>query len=202
MNRSFPLPRVAVLVAAVLLFLATGACLDRMAARRFGASWWGGREASTPMAVGEPEAEAPATEDAAGADEAEEEAAPDGAVPLRVLPAEFGELEALLLGCTHLFESAPEVFVQVTEGVLGAVPLFGLVNDAAEAEVGRALLVDHGLPGDAVRFLRLPTDTMWVRDFGPLFVARDDGRWGIVDASYSGFETPPERWRDDGAKAR
>lgn len=197
------LSRSALLALVAVFLLVTGAWLDRLMARRFGASWWGswGRTGTVELRGGD--AAEPGSPQDGGSGEGVAAPGESGVValeelvPLRVLPAEFGELEALLIGCARMFDTAPGVFVDVVAALRGVVPLVGLVNDAKQAEAGRALLRGRGVPPDAVRFLRLPTETMWVRDFGPLFVARDDGLWGIVDASYSGFEAPPERWRDD-----
>jgi agmatine deiminase len=59
-----------------------------------------------------------------------------------------------------------------------------LVCDDAQIRAGRELLAKRGLPPEAVRFVRLPLNSMWVRDYGPLFVPHQDGSVCVAEGRY------------------
>ena len=99
----------------------------------------------------------------------------------RPMPAEFEPHSALLLGCASLLQRHPGVFVNIVRAAQKRTPIVGLVADAGEAELGRSLLRSAGIPGDPVDFLAPPVRTMWVRDYGPIFLQSPDGTPFIAD---------------------
>jgi agmatine/peptidylarginine deiminase len=111
--------------------------------------------------------------------------------------ADFDPPGALLLGCNELIRYHPRVFVDVVRATVGQVPLLGLV--ASEAEHRHACrLLDHAkLPLGAVRFLIAPVNTMWVRDYGPMFVRGRDGSALLVNARYPSTPQKEPRTGDD-----
>jgi agmatine deiminase len=124
------------------------------------------------------------------------------------MPAEWEPHTATWLSWPHKRESWPEkfepipgVFVEIVRALSGSESVHVNVNDAAmQAEV-EALLAARGVPLDAVRFFRIPTDDAWCRDHGPIFVvraARGAPRIGVVDWGYNawGGKYPPYE-RDD-----
>jgi len=110
--------------------------------------------------------------------------------------AEFEPKSAVLLGASELVEYHPGLFGDLVEALEGET-LVGLVATAEQEQAGRSLLAERGLSPEAVRFLTLPVNTMWVRDYGPLFVRGDEGLVMAVDAEYRGPEGQGDRWRDD-----
>jgi len=87
--------------------------------------------------------------------------------------------------------------VDVIAAVYQNVTPVCLVADQSEIDLGRWLLARAGLPQSAVRFIRLPMDTAWVRDYGPLFVRRADGSVVVVDLDYKAWAIRADRTRDD-----
>jgi agmatine deiminase len=92
------------------------------------------------------------------------------------------------------------------------VPYFGEVIAAASHEVSETVVLGPTaaaaadlLPeitrrgGDLarVRFVELPLDTIWIRDWGPLVVRTRDGGRRVIDPRYS-----YGRWQDDAAPTR
>jgi agmatine deiminase len=57
------------------------------------------------------------------------------------------------------------------------------------------VLAERGLSADTLRFLAVPMDTGWVRDFGPIFVCEGAGIFHAIDAAYD----KPGREHDDSA---
>ncbi len=154
--------------------------------------WWHARQSTGIAFPAVPDA-APATAAPAGAGSATEDP-PIETVSIR---AEFNPQSALLLGVNELVRYQQPVFKDLVRRVHGRIPIVGIVNDQNEAELGRELLEEAGLPLTAVSFLRHPLDSMWLRDFGPLFARRSDGRVEVIDALYRGADESGKRTKDD-----
>jgi agmatine/peptidylarginine deiminase len=83
------------------------------------------------------------------------------------------------------------------------VALICLVPGDAHRETARRLLAANGLPDNAVHYVKLPLDSMWVRDYGPLFVQRPGGSLAVLDAQYvPPLKTDEARPLDDQAASR
>lgn len=98
--------------------------------------------------------------------------------------AEFRQQSAILVGCYHFLNTIPEVYVDIAKAIDGRLPLFGLVGSEEQAMLGMEMIRDAGLPVDAMHFLPLPANTVWVRDYAPFMIRRFDNSVGMVDAKY------------------
>ncbi len=107
------------------------------------------------------------------------------------LPGEFERQGTIFLGCGELSVFFPEILADIVEAVRHRVDVAALVNNDEGRKAVSDILTSRGLPDDAVRYVEAAHDTMWVRDYGPLFVRRvDDGRAVVVDADYERFSRP------------
>lgn len=112
--------------------------------------------------------------------------------------ADFSIPGAIIIGANELVQYHPETFVKIAEALYGDVPLIGIYSFEAERAAGVRLLAEAGLPADAVHFWLAGTDTMWVRDYGPLFSRESDGTFLIHDPKYSVMvEDNRPRFADD-----
>ena len=111
--------------------------------------------------------------------------------------AEFRKQAAILIGCQGQLHLNPELYVEIAKAVNRRLPLFGVVNSQAQAERGAALMRDSGLPPDAMRYLVLPGNTMWIRDYAPYVVRYDDDSAIVVDAKYQTREMRENRKQDE-----
>ena len=100
--------------------------------------------------------------------------------PLRV-PGEFEPQEALLVTPGLLAKEHPAVLAALVRAVRDRVDLVGVVADKNEQSAVRKALRNHHLPPDAVRLLRVPHNTMWIRDYGPIFVRLGDETRVAID---------------------
>jgi len=101
------------------------------------------------------------------------------------LPGEFEPCAALLLSCDELAAQFPEVFAEIVAAAQKRrVPVVCLVSSRETGEYAEKVLAKHHLPAGSVRYLRIPHDSMWVRDYGPLCLVRAGGRQAIVDPEY------------------
>jgi agmatine deiminase len=112
------------------------------------------------------------------------------------LAADFEPKSAVMLGAGGLIEHHPELFADLAEALQGET-LIGLVGGQEQALTGRQLLAERGLPSNSAHFVEMPMNTMWLRDYGPMFVRGDRGLVMAVDAEYKGPDKLSDRWRDD-----
>jgi len=121
---------------------------------------------------------------------------------LRIAP-EFERQAALLVGCNDVIEYHPRVFTALVAAVRGKMPIIGTTLDENEGKLAARILVNAGLPADAVHFVPMNTQMAWVRDWGPLFVRRHDGSV-VVPAFRSPLKSKwaRDRFRGDAIAAR
>lgn len=123
---------------------------------------------------------------------------PDRSALVRAsIRAEFNPQSALLIGANELVRYHQAVFKDLMRAVHGRIPVVGFVNDNDEAELGQSLLDEAGLPIDSVHFVKHQLDSMWLRDFGPLFTRWSDGEVSIVHPAYDIPDPDQKRPRDD-----
>jgi agmatine deiminase len=113
--------------------------------------------------------------------------------------ADFEPIEALMVGASKLITFHKAVFVNLARELAGeGIPMVAFVSDAQQKVWCENAVQEAGLAPDAVQVVVHPLNTMWLRDYGPIFVRREDRSIGIVDASYSTTNDNEEnRWRDD-----
>ncbi len=96
------------------------------------------------------------------------------------MPAEWEPHAATWIAWPHnredwpgKFHPIPWVYVEIVRNLARRERVEILVNDAgSERSARRALQAGNAL-SDAVRFHHWPTDRVWTRDFGPIFVRRE-----------------------------
>jgi len=95
------------------------------------------------------------------------------------MPAEWARHDATWLAWPHnvrdwpgKFAPIPWVYAEIVRHVARGEQVRLLVLDAAHERRVRALLGRAGVPLDAVEFRRFPTDRIWCRDAGPIWVVR------------------------------
>jgi agmatine/peptidylarginine deiminase len=114
--------------------------------------------------------------------------------PARLLPppGEFQNQAALILGCNEMVRYYPNVFGEIASALHRNIALICLVSNKAELDLARGILAKHGVPASGVRFLVAPINTLWVRDYVPMFAQRTDGSVLLADFLY---EPPKEMER-------
>ncbi len=109
------------------------------------------------------------------------------------MPAEWAPHTATYLVWPHnldtwpgKFEPIPAIFAQMAAAIAHFEPLRILINDHMRAEEIAPLIIDAPTPfgGPArmerIEFVPIPTNDSWIRDHGPIFVNRHDGRGQIA----------------------
>jgi agmatine/peptidylarginine deiminase len=90
------------------------------------------------------------------------------------LPGEFERQDVLLM--VWLDEAWwDETLVKVVAETYRRIQIIILVENELIEEETKQALAAAGVPTDGVRFCHAPTDTMWVRDYGPIVIDTGDG---------------------------
>jgi agmatine/peptidylarginine deiminase len=101
------------------------------------------------------------------------------------LPADFEPVEAILVVGDRLGREFPDVLRRLAAAVTTQARLRLLVADAPGRLAVERLLASVPVPRDRLDFVEVPTDTVWLRDFGPVFVTGTDGSRAAIDLEYS-----------------
>ncbi len=111
--------------------------------------------------------------------------------------AEFRKQAALLIGCQNQLQLIPQLYGDIARAVDQRVPLFGIVSTETQAKQGVKIIQKLGLPPDAMRFLVIPSNSIWIRDYAPFILRYDDDRALMVDAKYHTRTMRENRKQDD-----
>lgn len=113
-------------------------------------------------------------------------------LPLR-LPAQWEPMEAVILAFPVLYPPLWETHFQMIEAITPAARVDVLIPHPSWA---KAILLHLQARGRAalksVRLLPLPTDDIWVRDYGPFIGFDAEGRRAAVSAIYDPLPTYPQ----------
>jgi agmatine deiminase len=118
------------------------------------------------------------------------------------MPAEWTPHAATWLAFPHnvadwpgRFGPIPWVYGDIIKKVTAGETLELLVDDAAHERKARLVLGKIGVELGRVQFRRFPTNRVWTRDFGPIFV-RDAGGLAIARFRFNGWAKYPD-WKRD-----
>jgi agmatine deiminase len=119
------------------------------------------------------------------------------------MPAEWEAHEATWLGWPHTksdwpgrFAPIPWAYGEIVRKLAPGERVRIIVGRADETRA-RRILERVGVDAGRVEFLRFPTDRGWTRDFGPIFVRREErGDLAIARFRFNGWAKYPD-WRQD-----
>lgn len=123
------------------------------------------------------------------------------------LPAEWEPHAATWIGWPHnltdwpgRFTPIPWVYSEIVRKLVTGEIVRILVQSRAHEERARKILLRAGVNMECVQFYRFPTDRGWTRDFGPIFLKRDESPnpLAIVRFRFNAWAKYPE-WRKDDA---
>ncbi len=116
--------------------------------------------------------------------------------PIR-LPAQWEPLEAVLITWPALYPTLWSAHAEMAEAISAVARVDILVNNDLWASAVALFLEQRGKVRMAqVRFLRLPTDDIWVRDYGPFTGFQADGTRAAIDAVYHPLAAYPQQQDD------
>jgi agmatine deiminase len=122
------------------------------------------------------------------------------------MPAEWEPHEATWIAWPHnrkdwpgRFTPIPWVYAEIVRKLAAVERVRILVNSGDHEARARAMLRKVGAQMAAVEFYRYPTDRVWVRDYGPLFVKSAAGEVAAVKWKFNAWAKYPDFERDEDA---
>jgi agmatine deiminase len=121
------------------------------------------------------------------------------------MPAEWERHEATWLGWPHnetdwpgKFTPIPWVYGEIVRKLTAGETVRILINSKAHEFSARRVLRKVGANLSSIEFFRFPTDRGWTRDFGPMFVRRDETprEVAINDFRFNGWARY-KNWKKD-----
>lgn len=120
------------------------------------------------------------------------------------MPAEWEPHEATWIAWPHeredwpgKFEPIPWVYVEIVRHLVESEKVRVLVNDAASEQHARAFLQQAQVNLSLVQFFHFPTDRVWTRDYGPIFVRDGRGQVAMTDWHFNAWAKYDNWQRDD-----
>lgn len=101
----------------------------------------------------------------------------------RCLAGEFEPQDAVLVSWCNADESLQAVLSDIVAAISQHVLVLILVPSEEDFESAHKALAQAGVK-DGFEFLRVPVDTIWVRDYGPAVLRDADGGFRFIDACY------------------
>jgi agmatine deiminase len=120
------------------------------------------------------------------------------------MPAEWEPHEATWIAWPHQrsdwpgkFPAIPWVYAEIVRHLHRSENIHILVNDDRAERRARRTLEQCGIDLARLRFFPFPTDRVWARDYGPIFVVAGDGSRGITDWMFNAWAKYPNWQRDN-----
>src|SRR5438309_7375634 len=129
----------------------------------------------------------------------------DQAAPRFRMPAEWEPHEATWIAWPHNAEDWPGrfrpiawVYGEIVRKLSRVERVRILVDDHSIAEQARGVLRKVAANMDAVEFFLCPTNRVWTRDYGPLFVKNGRGETVLTGWNFNGW-AKYDNWNHDAA---
>ncbi len=121
------------------------------------------------------------------------------------MPAEWEPHEATWIAWPHnrddwpgRFAPVPWVYGEIVRKLARVERVRILVQNRDQEQAARRILKKVGTDLDAVEFLVCPTDRVWTRDYGPIFVRNARGEVAITNWRFNGW-AKYDNWKKDDA---
>ncbi|HEY1984902.1 MAG TPA: agmatine deiminase family protein [Terracidiphilus sp.] len=125
------------------------------------------------------------------------------------MPAEWDRHEATWLAWPHnpedwpgKFQTIPWLYAEIVRLLSARERIHILVDDVKSRQRAEGILQRAGAHLDQVSFHAWPTDRVWTRDSGPIFVRNAEGRLAITNWHFNAWAKYADWHRDDQVPGR
>jgi hypothetical protein len=98
-------------------------------------------------------------------------------------PGEFDQLRGIFV--TWVYGNYNSIFRQIVEEAGEVCKVYIIAGSSGEQTSITNYLVSQGVPLDSIEFYIWPRNSIWIRDYGPWFMRKQDDSEGIVDFIYN-----------------
>jgi agmatine deiminase len=125
------------------------------------------------------------------------------------MPAEWEPHAATWIAWPHQradwpgkFCMIPQVYTEIVRHLLDSEPVRILVNDLRAERRARRTLARAALDLSRIEFFHFPTNRVWTRDYGPIFITDQRGKVAITDWKFNAWAKYPDWQLDDSVPGR
>jgi agmatine deiminase len=125
------------------------------------------------------------------------------------MPAEWEAHEATWIAWPHnpedwpgKFQTIPWVYAEIVRLLSAREQVHILVSDEKAEQRAHSILERSGAALDQVSFHRWPTNRVWTRDSGPIFVRNSEGRVALTNWHFNAWAKYPDWQLDDQVPGR
>lgn len=125
------------------------------------------------------------------------------------MPAEWEKQEAIWLVWPHQkadwpgkFEPIPWVWTEIVRAIASKQVVKLLVRDAKEEQRAQEICDRAGVNTPNIQFFHIPTNRVWMRDAGPIFVKHKDGRKMMLDWRFNSWAKYSNHQKDNAIPER
>jgi agmatine deiminase len=119
------------------------------------------------------------------------------------MPAEWEPHEATWIAWPHnqddwpgKFPPIPFVYAEIVRHLHQSEEVRILVNGKPGEQQARKVLANLPLDMGRIQFCHVPTDRVWTRDYGPMFVLTEDGEANVIGFHFNAWAKYPN-WQND-----
>jgi len=120
------------------------------------------------------------------------------------MPAEWEPHEATWIAWPHersdwpgKFSAIPHVYTEIVRHLHTSETVYILVNDAGAERQAKRILSHARIDLARVQFFRFPTNRVWTRDYGPIFIRNGTGAVGVTNWRFNAWSKYSDWQRDD-----
>jgi len=100
-------------------------------------------------------------------------------------PGEFEEMRGVFITWQYSSYSSRPIFREIVREVAEICRVYIIVGSSSEQDSITNYLQINNIPLDSVNFFTWPRNSIWIRDYGPWFVYKQDNTEGIIDFIYN-----------------
>ncbi len=99
-------------------------------------------------------------------------------------PAEYEPLRGVFMTWIYSYSSYRPIFREIVRHTVTSCKAY-IIASSSDTSTIKNYLTSNGIPLDSVRFYTYPYNSIWIRDYGPWFMRKQDNTEGIVDFQYN-----------------
>ena len=99
-------------------------------------------------------------------------------------PAEYEPLRGVFVTWIYSSSSYRPIFREIVRETVSSCKAY-IITSSSDTSTIKNYLTSNGVPLDSVRFYTYPYNSIWMRDYGPWFIRKQDNTEGIIDFQYN-----------------
>ena len=99
------------------------------------------------------------------------------------LDAEYDSCEGVFI--RYPFGFGANLFAEMVDAMQDVAVVYIVTSSQTNKTNCLNYLASHGVPNENIEFIIAPTNSVWIKDYGPWFVRQEDSTLGIIDMPYA-----------------